>query len=155
MAKKRTSDSRKDPVLVIIAIYKLLTAVAIAAGAIGLTRLFHKNVEANAEHWLDMVSIDPDNRYVGGLLNHLHMVHTKELKGLAALGLFFSALFLTEGTGLLLRQHWAAWLTVVATALFLPLEIYKIITNISAGTIVLFAVNAAIVGALVYRIRSR
>ena len=70
------------------------------AGAIGLTRLFHKNVEANAEHWLDMVSIDPDNRYVGGLLNHLRMVHTKELKGLAALGLFFSALFLTEGIGL-------------------------------------------------------
>src|SRR5689334_11398133 len=100
--KRRSSRSahrsrRRDPLLFTIGVYKLITALVIAAAAFGLTQLFHKNVEAHAEHWLDVLRIDPDNRYVGGFLTKLHMIHTKELKGLAAFGVCYAGLFVTEG----------------------------------------------------------
>ena len=153
MSQREQARSHSDSVLFGIGVYKALTGFIFAAAAIGVTRLFHKNVAANVERWLDWLRIDPDNRYVGGMLNHLHMIHTKELKGLVALGLFYSALFLTEGTGLLLGHRWAAWLTVVATATFLPLEIYEIVKGISVANVALFVINAAIVACLVYKLR--
>ena len=153
VAKKRARRRHKDSVLILIGIYKFISGVVFAAAAIGVTRLFHKDVEAQVEHWLDLLSIDPDNRYVGAFLNQLHLIHTRELKGLVAFGIFYSALFLTEGTGLLLGQRWAEWLTVVATATFLPVEVYEMIRGFSVANFALFLINAAIVGWLIYKLR--
>src|SRR3954452_24438424 len=137
--------SRSERALFTIGCYKLFTAIVIAAAAAGATRLLHKNVAGHAEHWLDWLRIDPDNRFVGQMLKTLHMVHTKELKGLAAFGVCYSLLFLTEGIGLIMGQRWAAWLTVVATSVFLPVEIYEIVTAFSIPKVGLLLVNAAIV----------
>ena len=145
--------SRSDRALFTIGCYKLFSGVVIAAAAAGATQLFHKNVAAHAERWLDWLRIDPDNRFVGGILTTLHMVHTKELKGLAAFGVCYSLLFLTEGIGLIMGQRWAAWLTVVATSVFLPLEIYEIVTGFSIAKVGLFVVNAGIVAWLVYNLK--
>lgn len=149
------TKSKNDPVLFAIGLYKGATGFIFGAAAIGVTRLFHKDVEAHVEHWLDMLRIDPDNRYVGGFLDQLHMIHTKELKGLAAFGVFYSALFLTEAVGLLRGQRWAEWLTVVATATFLPVEMYEMAGGLTAANGALFVVNAAIVAALVWRLRAK
>jgi uncharacterized membrane protein (DUF2068 family) len=81
-------------------------------------------------------------------------VHTKELKELSILGLGYAALFLTEGTGLLLRKRWAEWLTIIATSSFMPLELYELIQKFSALGLLLLVVNAAVVLFLVYRVRS-
>jgi uncharacterized membrane protein (DUF2068 family) len=153
--KKRRSRSRSDSFLITIGIFKLAKAAALIALTFGATHLFHKDVEAHVEHWLNILRVDPDNRFVGGLLTKLNLVHTKELKELTALGAFYSALFLTEGVGLLRGQRWAEWLTVVATALFLPLEIYEIVQNFGAGKVALFVFNVAIVAFLIFRIRSK
>ncbi len=129
-----------------------------------VTRLFHKDVEAHVEYWLDLfnsvaithlpihsAAINPDNHYVGGLLDQLHKVHTKELKELVAFGFFYAALSLVEGIGLLFALAWAKWLTVIATAALLPLEVYEIATGISLANVLLFVVNAAIVAALIWK----
>lgn len=150
--KKRRSGY---DILTAIGIFKLAKAAAIIALTFGATHLFHKDVEAHVEGWLNILRIDADNRFVGGFLTKLNVVHTKELKELTALGAFYSALFLTEGVGLLLGQRWAEWLTVVATALFLPVEVYEIVQNFGAGKIALFVFNVAIVAFLIFRIRSK
>jgi uncharacterized membrane protein (DUF2068 family) len=153
--KKRSSRSRGDSVLITIGIFHLVKAASMIALTLGAAHLFHKDVEAHVEHWLNILRIDPDNRFVGGLLTKLNLVHTKELKQLTALGAFYSALFLTQGIGLLLCQRWAEWLTVVATGLFIPLEIYEIVTDFGVWKLALFIINSAIVAFLIYRIRSK
>jgi hypothetical protein len=40
--------------------------------------LFHKDVAAHVEYWLDQLQIDSDNRFVGALLAKLHLIHTKK-----------------------------------------------------------------------------
>ncbi len=38
----------------------------------------------------------------------------------------YAGLFLIEGTGLLLRKHWAEYFTIITTGLFIPLEVYEL-----------------------------
>jgi uncharacterized membrane protein (DUF2068 family) len=138
-----------------IAIFKFVKGAALLALIFGAFSLFHKDVAEHVEHWLDMVRVDPDNRYVGALLQQLHLVHTKELKELTAIGAFYSALFLTEGTGLLLRQRWAEWLTIVATSLFIPLEVYELLKECTIARLFLLLANCGVVLFLIYRVRQK
>jgi uncharacterized membrane protein (DUF2068 family) len=81
------------------------------------------------------------------------MVDDKKLKALSIGTFFYSALFLTEGTGLALRKRWAEYLTIVSTASLLPLEVYEIVKRADAARIVVLVANIAIVVYLVFEVR--
>jgi uncharacterized membrane protein (DUF2068 family) len=151
----KRSRSRSDAALVAIAIFKFVKGAILLAVACGAMNLFHKDVAAHVSHWLDQLRIDPDNRYIGGLFSKLHLIHTKELKELTAIAAGYAALFLTEGTGLLLRQYWAEWLTIIATASAIPLEVYELVKEFTAVRLLLLIANCAIVLFLVYRVRQK
>ena len=117
--------------------------------------LLHKDVSSEVEHWVSQLRVDPDNHYIGALLRKLQLVHSKELKELSALGAGYAALFLTEGSGLLFRQRWAEWLTVISTSLFMPLEVYELVKEFTPLRLLLLLVNAAVVLFLIYRLRQK
>jgi uncharacterized membrane protein (DUF2068 family) len=56
----------------------------------------------------------------------------------------YGLLFLTEGTGLLLRKRWAEWLTIIATGSFIPLEVYELVREFTAVRLALLLVNTAV-----------
>jgi uncharacterized membrane protein (DUF2068 family) len=154
-AKKRF-HSRGDGALLVIAIFKFIKGAVLLALTFGaLTFFLHKDVASEVEQWLDQLRVDPDNRFIGALLSKLQLVHTKELKELSALGAGYAALFLTEGTGLLFRQRWAEWLTIIATSSLMPFEIYELIQKFTALRLVALLVNAAVVLYLIYLVRQK
>jgi len=65
------------------------------------------------------------------------------LLGLAIASL--GALKWLEAVGLWLARRWGEYLSVVATAAFIPLEIYELAHHVSAFKVVLFAINLAAV----------
>ncbi|HEY8642773.1 MAG TPA: DUF2127 domain-containing protein [Candidatus Dormibacteraeota bacterium] len=73
---------------------------------------------------------------------------------LLAIGLLGYALLEgTEGIGLAMRRRWAEYLTVVATGLLIPYEVYELFhhpTLFKAGALLL---NVAVVGYLAWRKR--
>src|SRR5689334_1750882 len=119
--------SHGDRALLAIAAFKFIKGSVLLALACGAMNLLHKDVALHVERWLEQLRIDADNRYIGTLLSKLELVHTKELEEVSALGAGDASLLLTEGTGLLLRQRWAEWLTIIATSSLMPLEIYELI----------------------------
>jgi len=147
--------SHGDRALLAIAVFKFVKGSVLLALACGAMNLLHKDVASHVERWLEQLRIDPDNRYIGTLLSKLQLVHTKELKEFSALGAGYAALFLTEGSGLLLRQRWAEWLTIIATSSLMPLEIYELIKEFTPLRLLLLLVNAALVLFLVYRVRQK
>ena len=72
------------------------------------------------------IDVDPRQRFFHRILTRLHHLHAHELRiaGLAALG--YGTLELVEGVGLWLDQLWAEYLTVIATSLFIPFELYEL-----------------------------
>jgi uncharacterized membrane protein (DUF2068 family) len=150
---KIRSRSRGDGALLVIAIFKFIKGALLLALACGALTMLHKDVASHVALWLDQLRIDPDNQVIGTLLSKLQLVHTKELKQLSALGVGYAGLFLTEGTGLLFRQRWAEWLTIIATSSFMPLEACELIKELTAMRLLVLVANVAVVLFLVYRVR--
>ncbi|MDE3197919.1 MAG: DUF2127 domain-containing protein, partial [Acidobacteriota bacterium] len=97
--------------------------------------------------------IDPGNEHLHGFLSRIFRITPKQLRELSAGTFIYSALYFTEGVGLLMRKHWAEYFTTISTALFIPLEIYEIFRHFTWTRTGLLAVNVAIVWYLIGRIR--
>src|SRR6478735_6412159 len=120
--------------------------------AAGVYLLFHLSSDFGrlADHAIRAIELDPRRPFLHRFVAYLHHVHASELRVAALFALGYGALELVEGTGLWLDKLWAEYLTVVATSLLIPLELYELVrhpTALKAGGI---AVNIAIVAYLVY-----
>jgi uncharacterized membrane protein (DUF2068 family) len=151
---KRSSQSR-DTWIVLIGLFKLLKAFGLIIVAIGLLRLVHRDVAAAVTHWVELLRLDPENQHIHRAISRVFRVTPKQLKELSAGTFIYAGLFLTEGIGLLLRKHWAEYLTLISTALFIPLEAYEIYHRLTIARIAIMLVNIAIVWYLAVRLKRR
>lgn len=149
MAKKRAHGRG----LRLIAAFKLLKGLALLALGIGALKLLHKDVEALVEHWINIFQVDPNGHYVRLVLAKLSILDDRRLKELSVGTFFYSAVFLTEGTGLALGKRWAEYLTIISTASLLPLEIYELAKHASVGKVLALVINLAVVAYLVFELR--
>lgn len=141
--------------LLLIGIFKLLKGAACLVLALGLLRLLHRDVAAAAVHYVEALRLDPDNRYIHRLLLRVFRVTPRQLKELSVGSFIYAALFLTEGTGLVLRKHWAEYVALISTALFIPLEVYEIYKHLTWMKLVITVLNVLTVWYLAIRIFRR
>jgi uncharacterized membrane protein (DUF2068 family) len=151
--KLPNKKSNKSNTLILIGIFKLFKGFALLAVAVGALRFLHRDIAQSLEHWVNVFRIDPGNHYVHGLLARALNVNPRQLKALSVGTFFYSAVFLTEGTGLLLRKRWAEYFTIVSTGALVPLEVYELAKHITAVKILVLLINIAIVVYLVLRLR--
>jgi uncharacterized membrane protein (DUF2068 family) len=141
--------------LLLIALFKLLKGILLVIVAIGALRMLHKDVSAMVMHWIDVLRVDPDNRFIHRIIERSFGIHAKQLKEISAGTFFYSGILLTEGIGLLMRKHWAEWFTVISTGVFIPLEVYEMYRRFTWIRLLVMLVNIGIVWYLVRRIRRR
>lgn len=143
---------QKDRTLRAIAYFKLVKGIVLFILAIGVLRLLHRDVGEMLEHWLNKLRIDPENRYSASLLSKAGLLDDKKLEVVSALTFVYSAMFLTEGVGLFLEKRWAEWFSVIATASFIPIEIFEVCKHLSIVKIILVLANIGIVWFLIFRL---
>ena len=143
----------RDWGLLAIAIFKLVKGVLLLIVGIGALSLIHKDVAETVARWVDLIRVDPNNQHVHGLLTKLGVVNARRLEEISAGTFFYSALLLTEGTGLLLRKRWAEYFTIIVTASFIPMELYELVKRITFTRTCLLVVNLVIVWYLVNNLR--
>lgn len=147
-------SGKSDKWVVVIGILKLFKGLALVALGVGLLKLLHKDVAAVLTHWIERLNVDPQNHYLGKILEHLDGLDSHKL-ALACIGtLFYASLFLAEGIGLLLRRRWAEYFTVIVTGSFLPLEVYELTKKFNVPKLIVTIINLAIVCYLIWRLRS-
>ena len=140
--------------LIFIGLFKLLKALLLIMVGIGALRLLHKDIAHTIMHWVDVLRVDPDNRFIHRIIARAFDVTPAKLKELSVGTFFYAGLLLTEGTGLLLRKHWAEYFTVITTAALVPLEVYELARHFTAVKLVVLAINIAIVVYLIVGLRS-
>jgi uncharacterized membrane protein (DUF2068 family) len=59
----------------------------------------------------------------------------------------------TEGVGLAMRRRWAEYLTVIATGILIPYELFEVIRHVTLFKVGALLLNLAVVGYLAYRKR--
>ena len=117
---------RTRVVLRLIAAERTLRGLLLLAAGVYL--LFHLSTDFGqlAERIIRSIDIDPRQHFFHGIIARLHGLHANQLRiaGIAALG--YGGLELVEGVGLWLDQLWAEYLTVIATSLLIPFELYEL-----------------------------
>jgi uncharacterized membrane protein (DUF2068 family) len=145
--------SSGDRWIFLIALFKLAKSLLLIAVAVGALGLLHKDVGEVLQYWIDLLRVDPDNRFIHTLLSRVWSVNEQTLKEVSAGTFCYAAVFMTEGTGLLLGKRWAKYLTMIVTSSFLPVEIYELVRHPGAMKCVVILLNAGIVAYLVIRVR--
>lgn len=144
---RRERDGGLRAIIVLKAFYGILFFLV----SLGVFALVNKDVSDLAEQAADSLGIDPENRYLLLLLESLTGVSPKQIAAVGLGTILTSGLLLTIAWGLHLRQVWAEWLTIVATAFFIPIEIYEVVSSPHFTYALALAVNALIVWYLVRR----
>jgi uncharacterized membrane protein (DUF2068 family) len=136
-------------VLRLIAAFKLFKGLVLFAVGIGAVRLLHKDLAFEVERWADIFRVDPHNHYFHLLLQKFSILDDRTLKEFSVGTFFYSALLLTEGTGLYLGKRWAEYFTIIVTSSFIPLEVYELSKHVSWPRLILLLLNGVVVVYLV------
>lgn len=137
----------------LIAGYKLFKGLFLFVAGLGALKLLRMNMPFDVERWADIFRVDPHNRYIYRLLESLSILDRRRLRELSVGTFFYSALQLTEGTGLMLGKGWAKYFTIISTAVFVPLEIYELARRPNLPKIAVLLINIAVVVYLVIEVR--
>ena len=103
----------------------------------------------------DELNLDAGENFIEQLLLRLilYIGSFSHINVLAIGAIAYALLEGTEGVGLAMRRRWAEYLTVIATSILIPYEVYEVISHATlfrAGALLL---NVAVVGYLAYRKR--
>ena len=139
----------------LIGIFKLVKGIALLIAGFGLLRLLHRDVQEVVLHWVNVLRVDPDNRHIHSALLKVFNVTPKQLRELSVGTFIYAGIFLTEAAGLLTRRHWAEYMTLISTALFLPLEFWEMHLHFTMLKLLVTLVNLAIVWYLAARLKRR
>ena len=131
--------------LKIIIVEKLFLGVLFAALSFSMLTLLSKDMMVFTDQLLVYLNLDIEKDYVQDIVDWLTNIKGGTIVGISAGMFVLGSLNLMEAYGLHMRRRWAEWLTVIATSLFIPLELYEVIqkqTSVRIGALVL---NLAIV----------
>ena len=145
-----------DAFIKVIIVEKLIRAVVLTALGVGLLVAGHNG---SLDYWADWAE-NQLNLNVGRSIILLLLLRLlvyvgafSHLSLLAVSAILYAALETTEGVGLAMRRRWAEYLTVIATGVLIPYELYEVLRRPTVLKVGALALNLAVVGYLAYRKR--
>lgn len=136
---------KNETFLKLIIIEKFVLGTITVLLSFGIISLLNQDMDKFANDLVVLFNLDMENDYIESAIKGLGMLGNGTIIGVSIGMLSYGSLNLVEGYGLHRRKRWAEWLTVIATGLFIPFEIYEVIqaqTLVRIGALIL---NIAIV----------
>jgi uncharacterized membrane protein (DUF2068 family) len=146
---------RSRRVLRLIAIERAVRGLFLLGAGVYLITHVGSDLGRTADRIMRAVELDPKRPFLHRIVEYLHHLHASQVRIVGAAAVGYGVLELVEGTGLWLDQLWAEYLTVVATSLLIPVEIYELVRNPTVWKAGGLVANVLIVGYLVYVLRRR
>ncbi len=142
--------------LVAIALFKLVkAALLITLGVAALSLSHDAHLVTTLRGFVHSLGLNAHSGLIDRALGKALGVDHRRLQELAIGTFVYAAVFLVEGTGLLLRKRWAEYLTTIVTASFVPFELYEMVHSASVLKGAGLVLNVAIVLYLVVRLRQK
>ena len=147
------SEQRKDRGLRLIALFKFFKATLLVAVFLGAIQLLNPAATTPVEQWTTAFTTSSCRRLLQHLLARVAVLAPSRLELVALGALLYAGLFTTEGVGLWRGRRWAEYLTVLATASFLPIEILELVHRLTVPRVTAVMVNLLVVAYLINRLR--
>ncbi|HTS89834.1 MAG TPA: DUF2127 domain-containing protein [Gemmatimonadales bacterium] len=139
----------------VIAAFKLAEAVLFAAAAVAALNLLRPSVALELEGWVADLPYNAQQRLTRRAMTWLIGLPRGHAATLATGMFVYSLLFAVEGIGLWVGRRWAEWLTAIATASLVPIELWELTHRPSMVKVLVVIVNLAVVVYLVRRLGAR
>ncbi len=130
-----------------VAILEAAKGLLVLLVAFGFAEIIHLHIdlEESAQNLLYFLHIDPDRRISHALMHLAGRMMDANLLTVLAIALLYSSLRFIESYGLWRQRVWAEWLAIISGAVYLPLELYKLIRRPNLVHWVILLINIAIV----------
>ena len=143
----------RNGVLKIIAVFKLVKALLLIGVGLGSLKLLNPEVAVAADRWASTLAWRLGPRAASAVRGGLSNVDSSKLKVIAIVAFLYAGLFAVEGVGLWMTKRWAEYLTIIATASFVPFEVYELFRHASWQRGATLGINLLVVGYLVWKVR--
>lgn len=136
-----------------IAVLKFGKAALLVAVGLGALRLLDADVAGRVQHWATAIAASGDRQLVQHLVARLMSLRPARLEALGIGAFLYAGLFAIEGVGLWQGRRWAEYLTIIATASFVPFEVFEVAHRLTAPRVAALVVNVAVVAYLLLHVR--
>ena len=151
LESERTTASIHSPgriqALRTIAAMEFAKGVAVLAAAISLYWVDPTDVVGA---FLDFLHISPDHHLAQLLLNSATSLGHASLWSVVLFASLYSSLRFAEAFGLWRARAWAEWIALISGAIYLPLEVYKLVHRVSLLHASILLINLAVVAFMFY-----
>ncbi|MGB9030779.1 MAG: DUF2127 domain-containing protein [Acidobacteriaceae bacterium] len=147
--------SHHDRWIIAIGVFKLAQAALFILLGIGAIRLLHRDLIGVTEHFILAMRFNPEGHFVNLVLEKVAMIDPHRLREISVAIFGVAALDIIEGTGLVLEQSWAEFVTLILTASFLPWEFFEVFRRATWIRLGLTVINLAVVVYLLYYVQAR
>ena len=138
-------DERSGTVLVLIGLFRLSKALLLIAGGVATLKLLKPGTGEALSRWIRELPIAPGHEFLMRIAAKVTHLPPRQIEELAIAAFAYAALFIVEGTGLLMRRVWAEHVTIFATISFIPFEVYEVMKRVTATRVAFLLANIAIV----------
>jgi len=158
-SSRKASATRKKQggsgrgILRAIAVMKLAKALILVGVGLGALKLLDAAAADRMYRWASVVAWRVGPKTGATVQQKLSTLHPSQLVLVAVVSLAYAALFIVEGVGLWIGKRWAEFLTIIAISSFAPFEVYELIRQVKWERGATLAVNLAIVGYLIWKVR--
>lgn len=130
-----------------VAVIEAVKGVLAIAGSLFFLEIIRKNVDLEdaAENLLYYLHIDPDRRLSHAFVMMAGKVMDANVALVLTLALVYSAARFIESYGLWRQRVWGEWMAIISGAIYLPLELYKLIQHPTWIHWTILLVNIAVV----------
>lgn len=134
----------------IVAAFEAGKGFLILLAGFGLLSLVHHDVQQVAEDIVRHFHLNPASRYPRIFLQLTENLFDPQLWLMAGFALAYASIRLLEAFGLWWERRWAEWLAMLSGGLYVPIEIYELLSGVSRIKICLFIANVCIVIYMAY-----
>jgi len=130
-----------------VAVVEGLKGVLALLAAYLFIAMVHRDVdfESAAESILFFFHIDPDRRLSQAFLDIADKMSNVNVMLVAALAIAYAALRFLESYGLWKQRAWGEWLAIISGCVYIPFELYKLVSHPSAFHWALLGINILVV----------
>jgi uncharacterized membrane protein (DUF2068 family) len=141
--------------LAAVALFELAKGVVSLLVGVALLRLVDPEVATFLAPVMDLLHLHSQSRLLHSLLLKVTALSPHNVFLMASASLLYAVLLFVEGFGLWLRASWAAYMTVISTSLFLPVEFDEVVQYPTSMHVAVLLINMAIVVYLVTHLGRR
>ena len=151
-----TTAPRRIDGLRLIGLFKIGKAALLLLTTYGAYRLLDPAIVDQLHEWIYSLTDTVERRLLQRGLDWFDSLEHSRISGFVLVTGIYTAVLLTEGIGLWLRQVWAEWLTVIASSSLIPFELLELFSGRHGNKLAIlaaFIVNVLIVSYLAWQLR--